>query len=215
MSDSSAATHAVFNQVPDLSGYNLFETDPACGAALERLGGGWHAGALEAFGARLEAEVQAWAADANRLTPELHTHSRTGARIDAVSFHPSWHALLGLLRGQQLQALPFAQPRAGAWAARTAGYFLQAQVESGSLCPTTMTLASIPVLRKEPARCSATSNPGSAATRPRRPRPALARQDRRADRHGHDREAGRLRRARQHHRRPAGASARAGAPNTR
>ncbi|MGO4761424.1 acyl-CoA dehydrogenase family protein [Cupriavidus sp. 2KB_3] len=150
--DSSAATHAVFNQVPDLSGYNLFETDPGLRATLERLGGGWHAGALGAFGARLgDPQVQAWAADANRLTPELHTHSRTGERIDAVSFHPSWHALLGLLRGQQLQALPFAQPRPGAWAARTAGYFLQAQVESGSLCPTTMTLASIPVLRKEPA----------------------------------------------------------------
>ncbi len=68
-----------------------------------------------------------------------------------MDFHPSWHALLGLLRSQQLQALPFAQPRAGAWVARTAGYFLQAQVESGSLCPPTMTFASIPVLRKETA----------------------------------------------------------------
>lgn len=150
-SSASAATHAVFNQVPDLSHYNLFETDPGLRAALERLGGDWHGDALAAFGARLgEPEVQAWAAEANRLSPELHTHSRTGARIDAVTFHPAWHDLLALLRSQQLQALPFAQPRAGAWAARTAGYFLQAQVESGSLCPTTMTLASIPVLRKEP-----------------------------------------------------------------
>ncbi|KWR91291.1 acyl-CoA dehydrogenase family protein [Cupriavidus sp. IDO] len=149
---TDAATHRVFNQVPDLAHYNLFATDPTLRKALERLGGGWHAEALEAFGARLgEPEVQAWAADANRYTPELHTHSRTGERIDEVIFHPSWHALLALLRSQQLQALPFAQPRAGAWMARTAGYFLQAQVESGSLCPTTMTLASIPVLRKETA----------------------------------------------------------------
>ncbi|WP_454762631.1 acyl-CoA dehydrogenase family protein [Cupriavidus campinensis] len=152
MTAPSDATHVVFNQVPDLSHYNLFGTDPGLRAALERLGGGWHADALGAFGARLgEPEVQSWAAEANRLGPELHTHSRTGERIDAVSFHPAWHALLALLRGQQLQALPFAQPRPGAWAARTAGYFLQAQVESGALCPTTMTLASIPVLRKEPA----------------------------------------------------------------
>ncbi len=93
----------------------------------------------------------AWGADANRHAPELQTHSRTGERIDQVTFHPSWHALLALLRSQQLQALPFAEPRAGAWMARTAGYFLQAQVESGSLCPTTMTFASIPVLRKETA----------------------------------------------------------------
>lgn len=145
-------THRVFNQVPDLADYNLFETDPGLRAAVARVGGEWHADALAAYGARLgEPEVQHWAANANRLTPELHTHSRTGERIDSVTFQPDWHALLGLLRGQQLQALPFAQPRAGAWAARTAGYFLQAQVEAGSLCPITMTFASIPVLRKEPA----------------------------------------------------------------
>ncbi|SOZ59324.1 isovaleryl CoA dehydrogenase [Cupriavidus taiwanensis] len=149
---TDAATHRVFNQVPDLAHYNLFDSDPTVRAALERLGGGWHADTLRQFGARLgEPEVQQWAADANRHAPELHTHSRTGERIDTVEFHPGWHALLGLLREQQLQALPFAQPRAGAWAARTAGYYLQAQVESGSLCPPTMTFASIPVLRKEAA----------------------------------------------------------------
>jgi len=35
--------------------------------------------------------------------------------------------------------------------ARAAGYFLHAQIEAGSLCPTTMTFASIPVLRSEEA----------------------------------------------------------------
>ncbi|MEN7529935.1 acyl-CoA dehydrogenase family protein [Cupriavidus sp. DL-D2] len=149
---TDAQTHRVTNQVPDLAHYNLFESDPGLRAALDRLGGNWHADALSTYGTRLgDPEVQAWAADANRFTPELHTHSRTGERIDQVTFHPAWHQLLTLLRSQQLQALPFAQPRAGVWAARTAGYFLQAQVESGSLCPTTMTLASIPVLAKEPA----------------------------------------------------------------
>jgi putative acyl-CoA dehydrogenase len=150
--EPTGQTHRVFNQVPDLADYNLFDTDPGLCAALDRLGGAWHTDALSGYGARLgDPEVQAWAADANRLTPELHTHSRTGERIDQVQFHPAWHHLLALLRSQQLQALPFAQPRAGAWVARTAGYFLQAQVESGSLCPTTMTFASIPVLSKEPA----------------------------------------------------------------
>ncbi|MBB1630872.1 acyl-CoA dehydrogenase family protein [Cupriavidus sp. UME77] len=149
---TQAATHRVFNQVPDLTGYNLFTGDPALRAALERLGGGWHAGALDVFGARLgKPDVQQWAAEANRHAPELHTHSRTGERIDEVEFPPAWHALLALLRGQQLQALPFAQPREGAWVARAAGYFLQAQAESGSLCPPTMTFASIPVLQKEAA----------------------------------------------------------------
>ena len=84
-SQDAAQTHSVFNQVPDLAHYNLFASDPGLRAALDRLGGGWHAGQLSAFGSRLgDPEVQAWAADANRLTPELHTHSRTGERIDAV-----------------------------------------------------------------------------------------------------------------------------------
>lgn len=149
---ASDATHRVFNQVPDLAHYNPFTIDTALSGALERLGGGWHADALRQFGDTLgQPEVQAWAAEANRHDPELHTHSRTGERIDEVRFHASWHALLSLLRREQLQALPFAQPRAGAWAARTAGYYLQAQIESGTLCPATMTFASIPVLMKEPA----------------------------------------------------------------
>jgi len=66
-------------------------------------------------------------------------------------FHPSWHQLLGLLRQQGLHASPWVNPRAGAHVARAAGYFMQAQVESGSLCPTTMTFAAIPVLQNEPA----------------------------------------------------------------
>ncbi|CBJ39536.1 isovaleryl CoA dehydrogenase [Ralstonia solanacearum CMR15] len=146
------ATHRVFNQVPDLAHFNPFTSDATLQGALDRLGGGWHADALRAFGETLGApQTLAWAAEANRYPPELHTHSRTGERIDSVRFDPAWHALLGLMRGQGLQALPFAEPRAGAWAARTAGYFMQAQIESGSLCPATMTFASIPVLQKETA----------------------------------------------------------------
>jgi len=38
---------------------------------------------------------------------------------------------------------------AGAHAARAAGYLMQAQVESGSLCPTTMTYGAIPAMRKD------------------------------------------------------------------
>ncbi|MGA4239586.1 acyl-CoA dehydrogenase family protein [Ralstonia pseudosolanacearum] len=146
------ATHRVFNQVPDLAHFNPFTSDATLQGALDRLGGGWHADALRAFGETLGSpRTLAWAAEANRYPPELHTHSRTGERIDSVRFDPAWHALLGLMRGQGLQALPFAEPRAGAWAARTAGYFMQAQIESGSLCPATMTFASIPVLQKETA----------------------------------------------------------------
>ena len=143
-------THEVTNQVPALVDYNLFASDVALAAAVERDGAGWHRDALHSIGARLgSGDVQVLAELANRHGPELFTHNAQGHRLDAVEFHPAWHALLELLRAEGLQALPFSDPGEGAMSARAAGYFLHAQVESGTLCPTTMTFASIPVLRRE------------------------------------------------------------------
>ncbi|HLW13403.1 MAG TPA: isovaleryl-CoA dehydrogenase [Casimicrobiaceae bacterium] len=145
-------THDVTNQVPPLADYNLFESDSALAAAVDRDGAGWHRDALQRHGAALTTpDILALADLANRHTPELFTHSPRGERIDALEFHPSWHTLLALLRREGLHALPFSDPQRGAMAARCAGYYLHAQLESGSLCPLTMTFASIPVLQREPA----------------------------------------------------------------
>ncbi|GAB2870379.1 isovaleryl-CoA dehydrogenase [Paraburkholderia jirisanensis] len=145
-------THEVSNQVPLLTGYNLFSSDPALVAALEREGAGWHRAALQRDGAALtEPDVLALADLANRHSPELFTHNPRGERIDALEFHPAWHTLIAQLRGAGLQALPFSDPQPGAMVARCAAYLLHAQLESGALCPVTMTFASIPVLQREPA----------------------------------------------------------------
>jgi putative acyl-CoA dehydrogenase len=145
------STHEVTNQVPPLEHYNLYECDPTLTSAVEREGAAWHAPALARDGAVLgKPEIVALASAANRHEPELFTFSPRGERIDTLEFHPSWHRLLALLRQEGLHALPFDTPRAGAMAARCAGYFLHAQLESGSLCPLTMTFASIPVLQREP-----------------------------------------------------------------
>jgi putative acyl-CoA dehydrogenase len=145
-------THEVTNQVPELDGYNLLSTDAALLAGIRHGRAGWHEERLTLFGATLGSrEVLQLGELANRHLPELHTHDRSGNRIDQVEFHESWHALLGLLRREGLHALPWMQPKPGAQVARAAGYFMQAQVEAGSLCPTTMTFASIPVLQQEPA----------------------------------------------------------------
>lgn len=146
------ATHEVTNQVPPLEHYNLFESDAALTAAVDREDAQWHAQALARDGALLGTpEVIALAGAANRHVPELFTFSPRGERIDMLEFHPSWDRLLALLRQEGLHALPFDTPRAGAMAARCAGYFLHAQLESGSLCPLTMTFAAIPVLQRERA----------------------------------------------------------------
>ena len=145
-------THEVTNQAPPLADYNLFTTDAALGEALARAGADWHSETLTRHGETLgKAETLALADLANRHEPELHTHSPRGERIDAIEFHPAWHELLALLREQGLHALPYSDPQPGAMAARCAGYFLHAQLESGSLCPLTMTFASIAVLQREPA----------------------------------------------------------------
>jgi putative acyl-CoA dehydrogenase len=144
-------THEVINQVPELQNYNVFTTDIALLEGVRRNQASWHEETLTRFGTELGSkEVLQWGELANRHLPELNTHDRFGNRIDSVEFHPSWHALLGLLRREALHALPWMNPRPGAHVARSVGYFLQSQVEAGSLCPTTMTFASIPVLQNEP-----------------------------------------------------------------
>lgn len=145
-------THDITNQVPDLCDYNLYRSDLALSEAVQREGAHWHDCTLASQGELLgRAEMRELAALANTHTPVLHTHDRTGHRIDVVEFHPAWHTLLEQLRRAGLHALPWMQPGDGAHAARAAGYFLHAQIEAGSLCPTTMTFAAIPVLQQEPA----------------------------------------------------------------
>ncbi|GAB3629482.1 DNA alkylation response protein [Pandoraea terrae] len=144
-------THDVTNQVLPLTGYNLYASDTVLQAAVAATGAQWHAQTLHRQGARLgEADVQQWARDANRHPPELDSFDPRGQRIDHVGFHPAWHELMRLLRGAQLHSLPWAHPQPGAMAARTASYFLHGQNEAGSLCPITMTFASIPVLSQVP-----------------------------------------------------------------
>jgi putative acyl-CoA dehydrogenase len=136
-------THEVTNQAPSLECYNAMTTDAAMMTALEREGAAWHLDTLTRDGLALtQPDVLALADLANRHTPEHHPFSARGERIDAIEFHPAWHTLLSMLREQGLHSLPFET---------AAGYFLHAQLESGSLCPMTMTFASIPVLQQEPA----------------------------------------------------------------
>lgn len=145
-------THEVTNQVPELKDYNLFASDLALTEGVQREQAQWHTTALSGLGIELgSTDILQLGELANRYPPEFHTHDRVGNRIDSVSYHPAWHALLALLRRECLHALPWMDKRPGAHVARAAGYYMHAQIEAGSLCPTTMTFASIPVLQNEGA----------------------------------------------------------------
>ncbi|WP_343639356.1 acyl-CoA dehydrogenase family protein [Roseateles sp.] len=145
-------THEVTNQVDELSGHSLLATDPALREALERAGAAAFIPALSAYAVELgRPETAAIAERINRVTPVLESFDKRGRRIDRVEFDAGWHALLAMYRQADLVAMPFRDERPGRWAAWAAGFYLHGQVEAGTLCPATMTQASIPVLRREPA----------------------------------------------------------------
>ncbi|MEJ8859277.1 isovaleryl-CoA dehydrogenase [Variovorax robiniae] len=146
-------THEVSNQFDELQDYNLFTTDTPLREALSRAGADWAVPQMTAFGETLgKAETWQLGADANKYKPELDAFDARGRRIDSVAFHPSWHQLMALYRGEGLISLPFRdEQQRGRWATWAAGFYLNGQVEAGVLCPATMTQAAIPVIRKEPA----------------------------------------------------------------
>ncbi|AOX99452.1 isovaleryl-CoA dehydrogenase [Jeongeupia sp. USM3] len=141
-----------FNQVPWLENADLFGGDTALKAAVRTFGAAWALPGLWRRG-RLLGRAQ-WldiADAANRHPPRLIQYDRLGARCDRVVFDPAWHDLLGSITAARLHNAAWAVPRAGAQVARAAGFYLQAQLEAGSLCPVTMTYAAIPLLLDQPA----------------------------------------------------------------
>ena len=151
----AAASPAVANQTPPLCDYNLFTTDEALQAAVSREGANAHAAQLARDGAAIGTAANfEHGRLANRHPPVLQRFNVRGERIDALEFHPSWHALMEGIAARGYHSAPWAhergRPIAGAHVARAAGYLMQAQVECGTLCPTTMTYGAIAALRRDP-----------------------------------------------------------------
>ncbi len=145
-------THQITNQFDELDDYELAATDAPLREALKQAGAEAFLPQLDAYGDALgRPEVFALGEAANRHTPELETFDARGRRIDRVDFHPAWHELLEMYRREGFVSLPFSSERQGRWSAWAAAFYLHTQVESGTMCPATMTQAAIPVLRKEPA----------------------------------------------------------------
>ena len=144
----SAETHDVTNVSRELVDYNAYLQDAALQEAVRREGAAWAHDDLTAFG-RLtgSADYLALGTLANRYPPELETHDRFGNRIDLVTFHPAYHALMKTAIEHGLHSSPWAEPGPGAHVARAARNYLHTQVEAGHGCPITMTFAAVPSLR--------------------------------------------------------------------
>ena len=145
-----SATHDVTTQAPPLTPYDASD-DTALLEGLRREGAGWAEEDLRRLGRQAgSAQVQEWADLANRHEPELRTHDRYGNRVDEVEFHPSWHHLMRTAVAEGLAASPWADDRPGAHVVRSAGGLVWGHTEAGHGCPTSMTYAAVPALRRQP-----------------------------------------------------------------
>ncbi len=149
-------TQEVFNQSPLYEDIDLFSSDAPLIEAVEANGAGSEAAALSAFGRQWgKAEMFALARRANENPPKLFAFNPKGFRRDVVEFHPAYHELMRASVAAGLHASTWtpAGSRAAppAEVARAARYYMTAQVESGHLCPITMTRAALPALAAAPA----------------------------------------------------------------
>ncbi|HEY2685882.1 MAG TPA: isovaleryl-CoA dehydrogenase [Steroidobacteraceae bacterium] len=146
--EHGSLTHRVANQTPPLPDFNLFAEDEALKEAVAREGlAAAVPGLLDTGRVLGTEEIRQQAALANRYPPVFSAFNAQGERIDRLDFHPAWHALMRGIAARGYHSGPWAGSLSHA--ARAAGYFMQAQVECGSLCPTTMTYGGIAAMRRD------------------------------------------------------------------
>ncbi len=148
------ATHQVTNQVPPLAGHDPIAGDAALAEACVRHADRATLDSLAELGRLAGSEqAQEWGRLANENPPRLRTHDRYGHRIDEVEFHPAWHELMRTAVEHGLAGVPWRAAAEGdphAHVRRAVGYLGWTQVEMGHGCPTTMTYAVVPALRRTP-----------------------------------------------------------------
>jgi putative acyl-CoA dehydrogenase len=143
------------NQSPPYEDVNLFESDRPLRDAVASNAGGAESEALAAFGRRWGAATMFERGRlANAHPPRLETLDARGFRRDTVEFHPAYHDLMaesvadGLASSTwSADATPASAP---AQVTRAARFYMAAQIETGHLCPVTMTRAAVAALTAEP-----------------------------------------------------------------
>ena len=142
-------THEVTNQAPPIVPYNMFEADVALQEAIGREGAGWGVDRLRDIGALAGSpEALEHSERCERNGPVLRTHDRYGHRVDEVELDPSWHWLLRQAVERAVHSLPWRDPQPGAHTVRAGLMYVWSQVNSGVMCPVSMTYSVIPALRQ-------------------------------------------------------------------
>lgn len=155
MTQPSFATHEVFNQSPPLEDVDLFAMDRPLVEAVKANGGAAAERALSEFGRHWGSAAMADRGRvANENTPKLRTFDSKGNRRDQVEFHPAYHELMAHSAHAGLHNSTWTtdgKPTGdAAEVIRAAKFYIAAQVETGHLCPITMTRASVAALVMQP-----------------------------------------------------------------
>jgi len=155
MTQPSFATHEVFNQSPPFEDVDLFAVDQPLVDAVKANGGAAAERDLSEFGKRWGSAAMADRGRvANENTPKLRTFDAKGNRRDQVEFHPAYHELMAhsAHAGVHNSTWTAAGKPAGdaSEVIRAAKFYIAAQVETGHLCPITMTRASVAALAMQP-----------------------------------------------------------------
>jgi putative acyl-CoA dehydrogenase len=155
MSQATFATHEVFNQSPPFLDVDLYAVDRPLVDAVAANGGAAAAEELSEFGERWGSAAMAERGRvANENTPKLRTFDSRGHRRDEVEFHPAYHELMAHSAHAGVHNSTWTslgRPAGGASeVVRAAKFYIAAQVETGHLCPITMTRASVAALAEQP-----------------------------------------------------------------
>src|SRR5216684_2718611 len=146
MTQASFATHEVLNQSPPFEDVDLFAVDRPLAEAVAANGGASAHAELSEFGQHWgSAAMAARGRIANENTPKLRTFDSRGNRRDEVEFHPAYHELMARSAHAGVHNSTWTsdgRPAGGAAeVVRAANFYIAAQVETGHLCPITMTRA--------------------------------------------------------------------------
>ncbi|MGC1542028.1 MAG: isovaleryl-CoA dehydrogenase, partial [Xanthobacteraceae bacterium] len=149
-------THEVFNQSPSYENVDLFSSDLPLQEAVKANGAADEVPLLAAFGKHWgTADMFALGRRANENPPKLHAFDAKGFRRDTIAFHPAYHQFMreSIAAGLQASTWTAQGQRASAPAevARAARFYMAAQIETGHLCPITMTRAALAALAAAPA----------------------------------------------------------------
>jgi putative acyl-CoA dehydrogenase len=155
MTQPSFATHEVFNQSPPFEGVDLFTLDQPLQEAVAANGGASAGQELAEFGQHWGSAAMAERGRlANENTPKLRTFDPRGNRRDQIEFHPAYHELMARSAHAGIHNSTWTtqgKPAGGASeVVRAAKFYVAAQVETGHLCPITMTRASVAALGSQP-----------------------------------------------------------------